>query len=217
MITKIHQPLTRIALFYDGNFFMSASYFFYKQHHKKAHLTFTGFQEYVRRKVAEKERREVAFCQIVEAHFFRGRFSLNAAKEKDALEKDRFVDQLLMHAGIVTHYYPMGESLIRPQEKGIDVWLALEAYDLAVHKPFDVLVLCSGDQDFVPLVRKMNGIGVRVMVVGMDVKWEYEGKKYNILTAQTLLSEASYKVILNEEVGSETSKADPHTDGLFQK
>jgi uncharacterized LabA/DUF88 family protein len=59
----------------------------------------------------------------------------------------------------------MDESKTPPHEKGIDVWLALEAYDLAVHKRFDVLVLFAGDQDFVPLVRKVNGLGTRVMLI----------------------------------------------------
>ena len=124
----------------------------------------------MRHKVAEKEQQDVSFCQVVESHFFRGRYSLTAAKEGNSLESDRFVDQLLMWAGIVSHYYPMDESKKPPQEKGIDVWLALEAYDLAVHKRFDVLVLFAGDQDFVPLARKVNGIGTRVMLMAMDAQ-----------------------------------------------
>ena len=206
-----------IALFYDGTYFMNASQFFSKQHARKAFLTFTGFHEYVRHKVAEMEHRDVAFCQIVESHFFRGRFSLSSAQQKQVLEADRFVDQLLMYAGIVTHYYPMNESVTPPQEKGIDVWLSLEAYDLAVHKRFDVLVLCSGDQDFVPLVRKVNGIGTRVMVIGMEVDWVYNGKNYNMHTSQALIDEASYPIILSAEVDAKTAKGDRIIDGLFQK
>jgi len=217
MTADIYQPLTRIALFYDGTYFMNASQFFSKQHARKAFLTFTGFHEYVRHKVAEKEHRDVAFCQIVEAHFFRGRFSLTSAQQKGVLEPDRFVDQLLMHAGIVTHYYPMNESVNPPEEKGIDVWLSLEAYDLAVHKRFDVLVLCSGDQDFVPLVRKVNGIGTRVMVIGIEADWDYNGKKYNMHTSQALLDEASYPIILNAEVDAKTARGDRIIDGLFQR
>lgn len=217
MQTDVYQPLTRIALFYDGSYFMKASQYFHSEHVRKQFLTFTGFHEYVRHKVAEKERRDVSFCQIVEAHYFRGRFSLTAAKQKDALEKDRWVDQLLMYAGIVTHYYPMNESKMPPEEKGIDVWLSLEAYDLAVHKRFDVLVLFSGDQDFVPLVRKVNGIGTRVMVIGMDVQWTYEGKPQGLHISQPLIDEASYPILLNNEVDAKTAKGDRIIDGLFQK
>jgi hypothetical protein len=131
--------VVRIALFYDGTYFSKMSTYYKYQHQRKEHLTFTGCHEYIRHNIAEKEKMDVAFCQIVEAHFFRGRFSLTAAKAANQLEADRFIDQLLMYAGIVSHYYPMNENVSPPEEKGIDVWLALEAYDMAVHKRFDVL------------------------------------------------------------------------------
>lgn len=215
MQTEVYQPLTRIAVFFDGSYFMNASQYFHKEHPRNAFLTFTGFHEYVRHKVADRERRDVTYCQIVESHFFRGRFSLTAAQQKNALEADRFIDQLLMYAGIVTHYYPMNETASPPQEKGIDVWLSLEAYDLAVHKRFDVLVLFSGDQDFVPLVRKVNGIGTRVMVIGLEAQWEYNGRPYRIHMSQALINEASYPVLLNDEVDTKTAKGDRIIDGLF--
>jgi uncharacterized LabA/DUF88 family protein len=210
--------LVRIAIFYDGSFYMNVSNYYRHVHQRKLNLTFTGFQEFVRHKVAEKEQQDVSFCQVVESHFFRGRYSLTAAKEGNSLESDRFVDQLLMWAGIVSHYYPMDESKKPPQEKGIDVWLALEAYDLAVHKRFDVLVLFAGDQDFVPLARKVNGIGTRVMLMAMDAHWvDQNGKDHTIRTSQPLIEESSYPIMLNQEVDSCTAKGDRIIDGLFQK
>lgn len=208
-------PLTRIAVFYDGNYYMKLSNYYKHQHHRKQHLAFTGVHEFIRHKVAEKEYRDVAFCQIVESHFFRGRFSLNAALARDRLVTDRFIDQLLMFAGIVTHYYPMNEYTDPPQEKGIDVWLSLEAYDLAVHKRFDVLVLIAGDEDFVPLIRKLNGIGTPVMLLGIDVNWDENGTGKRITVSQALLDEASYPVILNTEIDAKPTKGSPIIEGLF--
>jgi uncharacterized LabA/DUF88 family protein len=211
-------PLVRIAVFYDGSFFMNVSNYYHYEHGRKANLTFTGFQEFIRHKVAEKEQRDGNFCQIVESHFFRGRFSLKAAKAANALESDRYIDQLLMWAGIVSHYYPMNEAKSPAEEKGIDVWLALEAYDLAVHKRFDVLVLFAGDQDFVPLARKVNGIGTRVMLIAMDAQWkDKNAKEHTIRTSQALIEEASYPIMLNQEIDSRTAKGDRIIDGLFQK
>jgi len=58
-----------------------------------------------------------------------------------------------MREGVVTHYLPLTQSAGRViGEKGIDVWLALEAYELAIYKRFDVSVLIAGDGDFLPLV-----------------------------------------------------------------
>lgn len=213
-----YSPLVRVAVFYDGSFFMNVSNFYRYNHPRKKNITFSGFQEFLRYKVAEKEQRDVNFCQIVESHFFRGRFSLNAAKQANAVESDRFIDQLLMYAGIVSHYYPMNEKTTPPQEKGIDVWLSLEAYDLAVHKRFDVLVLFAGDQDFVPLIRKVNGIGTRVMLMAMDASYtDQQGKDRYIMTSQALIDEASYPVMLDQEFDSRTAKGDRIIEGVFQK
>jgi uncharacterized LabA/DUF88 family protein len=124
-----------------------------------------------------------------------------------------------MYAGIVTHYYPMNESVNPPEEKGIDVWLSLEAYDLAVHKRFDILTLFTGDQDFVPLIRKLNGIGTRVMVIGVNLTEDSQAKKLQppVITSQRLIDEASYTVMLDEEIDSKKSKGDSLIDGLFAK
>ncbi len=144
----------------------------------------------------------ISLCQIVEAHFFRGRFSLKAVQAtKDSqkqLETDRFQDQILMWSGVVSHYHPMNEAASLPEEKGIDVWLALEAYDLAVHKRF-----------FVPLVRKINGLGTRVLIIGVDLP-------NTANTSQKLIDEASYTVMLSEEVDSKTAKGDSIINRIFQ-
>ncbi len=207
--------LNRIAVFYDGSFFQRINQYYRYTHARKQFIDLGGLHEYIRHRVAGLERaNNVSLCQIVEAHFFRGRFSLNAVKAtKDptkSMELDRLQDQLLMYAGVVAHYYPMNESATPPEEKGIDVWLALEAYDLAVHKRFDVLVLIAGDQDFVPLIRKVNGLGTRVLVVGVDLPTTPPQK-----TSQRLLEEASYTVMFSEEVDSKAAKNDPIIKGIF--
>jgi|SRR5271166_848807 len=215
MLPDVGTPLKRIAIFYDGSFFQKVNLYYAYDHPRKQFIDLGGFHEYVRDRVAALEtNKNVSLCQIVEAHFFRGRFSLPSAKSHNSLETDRLQDQLLMNAGVVAHYYPMDEGKSPPQEKGIDVWLALEAYDLAVHKRFDVLALFSGDQDFVPLIRKVNGLGTRVLVIGVDIA---PPGKVPTKTSGRLIDEASYTVMLSEEVESKTAKGDPIIDGIFHK
>jgi uncharacterized LabA/DUF88 family protein len=207
--------LKRIAVFYDGTFFSKLNQYYGYTHQRKQFIDLGGLHEYLKHRVAALEtNKNVSLCQIVEAHFFRGRFSLNAVKNtKDpakTMEFDRLQDQLLMFSGVVAHYYPMNESVTPHEEKGIDVWLALEAYDLAVHKRFDVLVLITGDQDFVPLIRKVNGLGTRVLVLGVDIPSTPPQK-----TSQRLIDEASYTVMISEEVESKTAKDDPIINRIF--
>lgn len=206
--------LRRIAVFYDGSFFWRVSNFYKHMHPRQSYIDISGLHEFIRHRVAELEGiNNVSLCQIVEAHFFRGRFSLNAVQTtKDPakqLEIDRYQDQILMWAGVVAHYHPMNEAVSPPEEKGVDVWLALEAYDLAVHKKLDVVVLISGDADFLPLIRKINALGTRVLVIAFDLP--------NVAkTSQKLIDEASYTVVISDEVDSDPEGKDAVISGIFR-
>lgn len=201
--------MKRIAIFYDGTFFFNVSNYYKFNSEHKTPLTFTGFHTYIKEVVASYENvPNVSLCQIVEAHFFRGRFTLASIKAHNAVDAELFQDQLLMYAGIVSHTYPMNERTNPPREKGIDVWLALEAYDLAVRKPFDICVLFAGDQDYVPLVRKMNSIGVRVLVPQVSVNYKDRfDKERRINTSGILLREVTYVVDINEAVKQKETAA----------
>jgi len=206
----------RIAVFYDGTFFDKVSKYFKFYHDRESYINFNGLHDFIRDKIAESCDMDTAFCHVIESHFFRGRFSFTAAKNANALEKDRILDQHLMYAGIQPHYYPMKETGERAEEKGIDVWLSMEAYDMSIHKGFDLVVLFAGDQDFVPLLRKINGLGIRSMVIGADVEWEdNKGMRNWINTSQALTNEAGYVVMLNHEVDDRTPDQDPVIDGMF--
>lgn len=215
--------VTRIAVFYDGNFFVRVSQYFAYEHRRCSYLNLLGFHEFIRKRVAESEHTDVAFCQIVERHWFQGRFSLAFTREADParaisrLEKDRLQDERFATAGVVTHYYPMNEKdKGPPREKGIDVSLSLEAYELAVHKRFEIMVLVTGDEDYVPLVRKTIGCGARAMLIGMEAKWTDNRGSQWINTSQALLDEVSYPILLNQEIDSRTGNRDPYIDALFR-
>src|SRR5687768_4919926 len=90
--------LLRVACFYDGSFFVRVSNYYKHYHDRKSYLSFTGIHEYIRQKIAEQEGTERNHVQMIQSHFFRGRFSLQAAKTANALEADRYFDQLLMYA-----------------------------------------------------------------------------------------------------------------------
>src|SRR5438309_2136440 len=151
--------LTRIGIFYDGNFFSHVSNYYNYNHPRQARISVSGLHEFVRHKVGEVEGAGVRSCHIVDAHYFRGRRSAQEAADRHKLLGDRIFDDVLMREGIASHYLPLGPR----GEKGIDVWLALEAFELAIYKRFNVLVLIACDSDYIPLVRKVNTLGTRVM------------------------------------------------------
>lgn len=208
--------MLRVACFYDGSFFVRVSNYYKHYHERKSYLSFTGIHEYIRQKIADQEGTERNMVQMIQSHFFRGRFSLQAAKTANALEADRYFDQLLMYAGIVSHYYPMNESVSPPQEKGIDVWLALEAYDLAVTNGFDVLALVVSDQDFLPVIRKMHGRLIRTLVLGVDIHYtDTQGIERSLATSHQLTNDATYALNLSAEIDAAAGRDDKLIDGLF--
>lgn len=50
-------------------------------------------------------------------------------------------------------------------EKGVDVWFALEAYELAMVRKFDYVVLITGDADHEMLVRKLKTLKINTILL----------------------------------------------------
>jgi cold shock CspA family protein len=87
------------------------------------------------------------------------------------------------------------------QEKGIDVWLALEAYELAIYKHFNILVLVAGDGDYVPLVRKLHTLGTQVMLLCWDFSYHNEsGAMMETRTSRQLLDEVFFPVPMHQKI-----------------
>lgn len=204
--------LTRIGVFYDGNFFFHVSNYYQYTHSRKARISVGGFHEFIRHQVAESEGSDVKYCQIVDAHYFRGRPRALDAEQKGSLFRERQFDDVLNREGVVTHYLPLGPE----GEKGIDVWLALEAYELAIYKRFDVSVLVACDGDFLPLVRKMNTLGTRVMLTAWDFEFtDQYNQKRTTKTAQVLLDEVTYPVMMHSVIDDRSKRNDTLVNGLF--
>jgi len=212
----------RVAVFYDGGYFYHVSNYYRFNHHRQARLDVKGLHRFIQHRVADLEHTDTRLCQIVEAHYFRGRFGVSdmeqkATRDNDSefvakqLRNDRSFDDVLMRANIATHYYGADSRQQPPKEVGIDVWLALDAYDLAVHKKFDVLALVACDGDFVPLARKLNSIGTRVALLA----WDFKTDRGETRTSQALINECSYPLMMHEEIDNRARQRDPLIDGLF--
>jgi len=201
--------LTRIGVFYDGNYFLHVSNYYAYHHERRSRISIAGLHEFVRYKISAEEDKDVHLCQIVDAHYFRGRLSAQeASNEGNRLFYDRLFDDILMMEGVTTHYLPVRTIQGYRQERGIDVWMALEAFELTLHKQFDVVVLIASDSDFVPLVRKLHTLGVRVMLLAWDYEYfDEEGRRRSTVTSQELWEEVTYPVAMQEliEEGDEES------------
>ncbi|RMG81654.1 MAG: NYN domain-containing protein [Chloroflexi bacterium] len=214
ILSSHESKLTRVGVFYDGNYFSHVSNYYLYNHSRRARISIPGLHQFLINEVSREEGSVARHCRIVDAHYFRGRLSASEAKSRDALFRERVFDEVLMREGIITHYLPLSGG----GEKGIDVWLALEAFELAIYKRFDVSVLIAGDGDYLPLIRKLNTLGTRVMVLGWDFTYaDNNGNEKTTRTAQTLLDEATYAILMNTIIDDRARKSDPLIENLFLK
>ena len=196
----------RIGIFYDGYYFYKISNYYKYEHEKKSRISISGLHEFIRGEIASVTSMDVRRCQIIDAHYFKGRSLARDLGEK--VQSERVFEDILMRENIVSHYLPLryNENNIA-QEKGIDVWLALEAYELAIYKHFDILVLIAGDGDYVPLVRKLHTLGTQVMLICWDFSYHNEnGDMVETRTSRQLFSEVFFPVQMHHKIEQNESE-----------
>ena len=70
---------------------------------------------------------------------------------------------------------------------------------MATFKRYDVLALIAGDGDFVPLARKLNTLGTRVMLLGWDFNFtDSAGNLREMKTSQLLYGEVPYALRMGD-------------------
>jgi uncharacterized LabA/DUF88 family protein/cold shock CspA family protein len=211
-VMQADDKLIRMGIVYDGNFFLHVSNYYLYHHGRNARISLDGLHAFVRSKVAEFEGVDPRYCSIVDAHYFRGRLPSKVVEERNRLLSERVFEDILIRQNITTHYLPVSNS----GEKGIDVWLALETYELAVLKRFNIIVLIAGDGDFVPLVRKLNSLGTRVMLLGWDFRYQDEnGEERETKTSQALQNECTYPVMMSALIDDKNEAGNSVINNLF--
>lgn len=212
-----NSPL-KVGVFYDGSYFSHISnyYNYVHEHHRRIHIG--GLHDLVRELIGERRGIDPRLCQIIDSHFFRGRFSARDANEKpNQLFYDRVFDDVLMYNNVQTHYLPVRDQMGRKREKGIDMLLALEAYELTVLKKLDMVVLVAADGDFVPLLRKLHTLGASTMLLSWDFEYEDQetGTTQTTRTSSDLWNEASYPIAMHDIIEEGLKENSPLFRELF--
>lgn len=140
----------RIGVFYDGTWFAHISDFYATEHPRQERIAFGGLHDAFRHYVHTRTGADLDDCVVSETHYVRGRSTTPSTVFDTVLDK----------AGITRH----DVELAGGREKGADVYLALEVWERATTAPLEYVVLITGDADFVPLVTRLIGRGVQVVV-----------------------------------------------------
>lgn len=125
--------------------------------------------DFISSRLAKEEGVNPSDCQITEAHYFRGRYRVKDAYDKHLLYNERRFEDTLIENDVIFHYKHLREvekdGQVQVIEKGVDVWFALEAYELATFRKFDYVVLITGDADHEMLVRKLKALKTKTVLL----------------------------------------------------
>lgn len=180
--------ITRVGIFFDGNFLLHSSNYYNYIHPIHKRLSIDGLRKFALDNVIRELKIYSDFCCVSQCHYFRGRLSaVDAAARGNQLYNDRVFDDILMSEGVETHYLPLRNNCGRREESGTNVWLSLQVLELAMRNEIDIAVLVVGDTDYLPLVRKLAKLNVITVVMGWDFEYvNDEGQKISTKTSQEL-------------------------------
>ncbi|MFX0201834.1 MAG: cold-shock protein, partial [Candidatus Hodarchaeota archaeon] len=133
-MTNLEKDLVRIGVFYDGKTFKRVSNYYRYFHPVQARIRLNGLHDFICAEAAMREGGDRSKYQITEAHHFSGRLKAREAGEQ-LLKNERSFDDVLIHTGVTAHRLTLPPN---HREKGIDVWIAVKAFDLAKDKRFHI-------------------------------------------------------------------------------
>ena len=163
-----------IGVFIDGGYFAKVNESLEEQ--LSLNIEIASFFRFIREKIAHCYNLPLEECFITESHYFRGRYRANDANSKHLLYSERRFEDALIENDVIFHYKHLREiqkqGVVTVVEKGIDVWFALEAYELALFRVFDFVVLVTGDADHEMLVKKLKALKTTVILLTWDLSAE---------------------------------------------
>ena len=194
--------LVKIGVFYDGNFINHISDYYAFHHSIKSRLSIKGIEEFLISEISEIEGFDKQYCKIVESHFYRGRITAKNAEERDNLYGERIFDDACMFDEVNTHYLPLKRKNGKSQTKGVNISLALDAYEMALLKKLDLVVLVTSDTDFKPLIRKLHSIGTKTLLLSWNIQSEQEEENYMTKISKDLTDSVTFYINVTDCIES---------------
>ena len=160
-----------VGLFIDGGYYAKVNEAL--EDTCALNIRVSSLMKFVCRQVAALAHCDASACYITESHYFRGRYRVYDAQNKHLLYSERKFEDALIENDVIFHYKHLREVQKDGErvsiEKGIDVWFALEAYELSILRHFDYVVLITGDADHEMLMRKLKALKIHTILLTWDV------------------------------------------------
>ena len=114
------ESVIKIGVFYDGNYLYHVSNFYVFHHRNHMRLSISGLHEFMRQEIAEREHTKPEFCRIVDAHYFRGRYTTPVVEQKGWLRGERIFEDVGEFAAGVPQFDDITMVVLTIQGQGSD-------------------------------------------------------------------------------------------------
>lgn len=188
--------INSIGLFIDGGYYAKI-----KEGLQK-HLNLHNLTNYVQLAIANRFDLDPSSCIVTESHFFQGRFPAHDSDANSNIAKRAFEDELI-EEDVSFHYKHIHRIAGKYQEKGIDVWFALETFELTLYRDLDFVVLITGDADHEMLARKIKSLKRQVVLLTWNVADQNS-------TSRALKEECTFHIDLKQ-----LTKKSPHLNDVL--
>ena len=148
----MNNDIISIGLFIDGGYYAKVNQAL--EDTLQSRINVAALFSFRKEKVAQLEQDKEKNCLITESHFYRGRYRAHDAQKKN---------DVVFHYKHLREIEKDGKTTVI--EKGVDVWFALEAYEIALYREFDYVVLITGDADHEMLIRKLKAIKTKPILL----------------------------------------------------
>jgi uncharacterized LabA/DUF88 family protein len=189
-----------VGVFIDGGYYAKINQAL--EQSCSANINVSALMSFIRNEVSRISGSPLMDCHITENHFFRGRYRVHDANDKHLLFSERKFEDALIENDVIFHYKHLREiekgNSVTVVEKGVDVWFALEAYELSTFRHFDYVILITGDADHEMLVRKLKALKINVVLL----TWNASDNN-TTSTSKLLKDEACIHIELSERVAED--------------
>jgi uncharacterized LabA/DUF88 family protein len=201
-----HSETKNALLVYDGHFFRICRRYYRYSASPKLWLNIRALGNYLQTVLAEELGPTYrGLTRIVEQHLYIGQQSHEHLSEAAIYEWLEYYSAL-SQAEVTLHgrrAHLNGEGGL--VEKGVDLELALDTFCRAVvlNPEIDVVILVTGDADFVPLIQQLARYKKETLVVGFEFTGSYpDGSVFNAGVSAELKRAATWYLDLGHEIQS---------------
>ena len=160
-----------VGIFIDGGYYAKIDEG-YRKIKSPMRVNLRGLFNFILERICHMDGIRADKVSITESHYYRGRYRVQDAEDKNLLHEERKFEDTLIENDVVFHYKHLREVENHGHttviEKGIDTWFALDTYEMAQFRNFDYTVLISGDADHEMLARKLRALKTHVILVTWD-------------------------------------------------